>query len=87
MFEWIDWHLLDKDKINEVLNGFRVTEYSIWYYYNTKYKVCLFVNLFFWEYIYSIIGKDNIKYLDEDDIGKYVDYIFEDILPDYYFNP
>ena len=36
---------------------------------------------------FSIIGKDNIKYIDEDDIGKYVDYIFEDILPDYYFNP
>ena len=37
--------------------------------------------------MYSIIGKDNIKYIDEDDIGKYVDYIFEDILPDYSFNP
>ena len=87
LFEWIDWHLLDKDKINEVLNEFRVTEYSIWYYYNTKYKVCLLVNLFFGEYIYSTIGKDNINYIDEDDIDKYVDYIFEDILPDYYFNP
>ena len=52
LFEWIDWHLLDKEKINEVLNEFRATKYSIWYYYNTKYKVCLLLYLFFWEYIY-----------------------------------
>ena len=63
LFEWIDWHLLDKDKINEVLNEFRATKNSIWYYYNTKYTVCLLLYLFFWEYIYSIIGKDNIKYI------------------------
>ena len=87
LFEWIDLHLLDKEKTHEVLNEFRVTEYSVWYYYNTKYTVCLLVILFFWGYIYSLLGKDNIKYIDEDDIGKYVDYIFEDILPDYYFNP
>ena len=73
MFEAIDWHLLSKDKINEVLNEFRITKYSTGYYYNTKYKVCLLVNLFFWEYIYSKIGKDNIKYIDKDDIDKYVD--------------
>ena len=84
MFEAIDWHLLSKDKINEVLNEFRIAKYTIWYYRNTKYKVCLLVNCFFWEYIYSIIGKGNIKYIDIGDIDKYVDYIFEDILPDCY---
>ena len=52
---------------------------------NIKYVYWLIC--FFWEYIYSRIGRDNIKYIDEDDIGKHVDYIFEDILPDYYFNP
>ena len=31
--------------------------------------------------------KNNIKYLHKDDIDKYVDYIFEDILPDHYFDP
>ena len=85
MFEEIDWNLLNKDKVQEVLNEIRVTKYSIWYHYNTKYTVCLLVNLFFREYMHSMIGKDNIKYIDEDDIGKYVDYIFGDILPDYYF--
>ena len=84
LFEEIDWHLLSKDKINKVLNEFRITKYHVWYYYDTKYKVCLLLYLFFWEYIYSIIGKDNIKYIDIGDIDKYVDYIFEDILPDCY---
>ena len=79
MFDAIDWHLLSKDKINEVLNEFRITKYHVWSDYNTKYQVWLLVNLFFWEYIYSIIGKDNIKYIDIGDIDKYVDYIFEDI--------
>ena len=87
MFEAIDWHLLNKDKINEVLNEFRITKYHVWSYYNTKYKVCLLLYLFFWEYIYLIIGNNNIKYIDKDDIYKYVDYIFEDLLPDHYFNP
>ena len=49
MFEAVDWHLLSKDKINEVLNEFRITKYHVWYYYNTKYHVWLLVNLFFWE--------------------------------------
>ena len=87
MFDAIDWHLLSKDKINEVLNEFKITKYHVWSYYNTKYQVWLLVNLFFWEYIYSIIGKDNIKYIDIGDIDKYVDYIFEDIFPDYKCNP
>ena len=87
MFEAIDWYLLGKDKINEVLNAFRIAKYTVWYYSNTKYKVCLLVNLYFWEHIYSRIGKDNIKYIDIGDIDKHVDYIFEDILPDFYFNP
>ena len=79
-----DLHFLSKDKTNEVLNELRITKYTIWYYRNTKYKVCLLVKLFFWEYIYSTIGKDNIKYIDIGDIDKYVDYIFLCILPDCY---
>ena len=31
--------------------------------------------------IYSRIGKENIKYIDEDDIMKYVDTIMEEYLP------
>ena len=45
------------------------------------------ISLFFWEYIYAIIGEDNIKYIELDDIDKYCDYIFEDLLPDWYFWP
>ena len=58
-------------------------------YCNNKYKVCLLLYLFFLEYIYSILGKNNIKYIYIyiGDIDKYVDYIFEDILPDQFFNP
>ena len=82
-FEEIDWHLLSKDKVKEVLNEFGANKYCTWYYYNTKFKICLFINLFFWEYIYAIIGKDNIKYIDIGDIDKHVDYILEDIMPDY----
>ena len=85
LFEMIDWHLLSKDKIKEVLNEFGANKYCIWYYYNTKYRLCLLISLFFWEYIYAIIGENNIKYIDIDDIDKYLDYIFEDLLPDYYF--
>ena len=29
--------------------------------------------------------KNNIKCIDKDDTDRYVDYIFEDILPDHYF--
>jgi hypothetical protein len=31
--------------------------------------------------IYSRIGKENIKYIDEEDIMKYVDNIMKDYLP------
>ena len=30
--------------------------------------------------VYSKIGKENIKYIDEDDIGKYVDNIMNEYL-------
>ena len=81
MIEMIDWHFLSKGKINKVRKEFGATKHSIWYCYNTKYKVCLLVNLFFWKYVYAIIQKEYMKHIDEDDIDKYVDNIFEDILP------
>ena len=85
VFEMIDFHLLSKDKIKEVFQEFGANKHCVWYYYNTKYRLCLLINLFFWEYIYAIIGENNIKYIDIDDIDKYLDCIFEDLLPDYYF--
>ena len=44
---------------------------------NIEYVYCC---IYSFGNIYSIIGKDNIKYIDIGDIDKYVDYIFEDIL-------
>ena len=87
MFEAIDWHVLSKDKVKEVLHEFGADKHCIWYYHSTKFNIGLLSSLFFWEYIYAIIGKDNIKFIDIDDIDEYVDYIFEDLLPDYHFNP
>lgn len=85
MFDAIDWHLLSKDEIKEVLNEFEANKYCVWYYYSTKYRISLLIYLFFWEYIYAIIRKDHIKYIELDDIDKYLDYLFEDLLPDHYF--
>ena len=46
MFEMVDWPLLCKDKIKEVLNEFGATNHSIWYYYSTKFKLCVLINTF-----------------------------------------
>ena len=85
LLEMIDFHLLSKDKIKEVFQEFGANKHCVWYYYNTKYRLCLLINVFFWEYIYAIIGENDIKYIDIDDIDKYLDCIFEDLLPDYFF--
>ena len=85
LFEMIDWHLLSKEKVKEVFQDFGANKHCVWYYYNTKYRISLLISLFFWEYIYAIIGEDDIKYIELDDIDKYCDYIFEDLLPDWYF--
>ena len=81
----IDWHLLNKNKIKEVLNEFGANKHCVWNYQNTKYRICFLINLFFLEYIFAIIGKNNIKYIGYEDIDKYLDCIFENLLPDYYF--
>ena len=62
----IDWHLLNKNKIKDVFQEFGANKHCVWYYYNTKYRLCLLINLFFWEYIYAIIGENNIKFLLQD---------------------
>ena len=87
LFEMIDWHLLDKDRIREVLNEFGANKYCVFTYYTKKYRMSLLICLFLWEYIFAIIGEENIKYIELDDIDKYCDYIFEDLLPDWYFDP
>ena len=85
LFEMIDWHLLSKDKIKEVLNEFGANKYCVFTYYTTKYKICLLTCLFFWEYIFAIIGENSIKYIELEDFDKYLEYIFEGLLPDHYF--
>ena len=83
---------MSKDKIKEVLNASGANKYCVWYYYSTKYKICLLISLFFWEYIYVIIGENNIRYIELDGIDKYCDYIyifffFEDLFFVDYFIP
>ena len=83
----IDWHLLDKDRIREVLNEFGANKYCVFTYYTKKYRMSLLICLFLWEYIFAIIGEENIKYIELDDRDKYCDYIFEHLLPDWHFDP
>ena len=71
--------------MKKVLKEFGANKHCVWYYSSTKYRISLLISFFFWEYIYAIIGEENIKYVDIDDIDKYCDFIFEDLLPDYYF--
>ena len=47
-----------------------------------KHSVVLLISLTLWEMVYLKIGKENIKYIDEDDIGKYVDNIMNEYLPE-----
>ena len=75
LFEMIDWHLLSKDKVKEVFQEFGANKHCVWYYYNTKYRISLLISLFFWEYIYAIIGDDNIKYIELDDINIVIMYL------------
>ena len=51
-----------------------------------KHSVVLLICLILWEMICSRIGKENIKYIDEEEIGKYVDNIMEDYLPKKWHN-
>ena len=60
LFDAIDWHLLSKDKIKEVLNEFGANKYCVFAYYTTKYEKLLIDLLIFWEYIYAVIGENNI---------------------------
>ena len=60
LFEMIDWHLLSKDKTKEVLNEVGANKHCVWYCHNTKHRLCLLICLFFREYIYPIIGENNI---------------------------
>ena len=46
-----------------------------------QHSVVILICLIIWEMIYSRIGKENIKYIDEDEIGKDVDNIMKDYLP------
>ena len=68
LFDAIDWHLLSKDKIKEVLNEFGANKYCVFAYYTTKYKKLLIDLLIFWEYIYAVIGENNVKSIEIDDI-------------------
>ena len=88
LFNQIDDHLFSKDKLKKVFDEFEVSKRSVFTYNKKKYRVSILIWFFFWEFIYAMVGEQNIKYIDMDDIDKYCNYLFEDIIPDEeYFNP
>ena len=82
LFIWIDHHLYSFDRVQEILKQWKVERNAAYFkYYGKKHSVVLLICLILWEMIYSKIGKANIKYIDEDEIMKYVDDVMEDYLP------
>ena len=81
MFIWIDHNIFRIETIQEILKEWGVSKAKYFKYYGKKHSVVLLICLILWEMIYSRIGKENIKYIDEEEIGKYVDNIMEDYLP------
>ena len=81
MFIWIDRNIFRIETIQEILKEWNVSKGSYFKYYGKKHSVVLLICLILWEMIYSRIGKENIKYIDEEEIGKNVDNIMEDYLP------
>jgi hypothetical protein len=81
MFIWIDHNIFRIETIQEILKEWGVSKAKYFKYYGKKHSVVLLICLILWEMIYSRIGKENIKYIDEEDIMKYVDNIMKDYLP------
>ena len=67
--------------IQEILKQWNVNKNVYYKYYGKKYSVVLLIILIIWEMIYYKIGKEHYKYIDENDIMKYVDNIMEEYLP------
>ena len=81
LFIWIDHNIFRIETIQEILKQWNLSRNQYFKYYGKKYSAVLLICLILWEMIYSRIGKENIKYIDEQDIGKYVDTIMEEYLP------
>ena len=82
LFIWIDHNIYRIETIQEILKQWNVRKDAYFKYYGKKYSVVLLINLIVWEMVYYKIGKENIKYIDVDDIGKYADNIMNEYLPE-----
>ena len=82
LFIWIDHNIHRIETIQEILKQWNVRKDAYFKYYGNKYSVVLLINLIVWEMVYYKIGKENIKYIDVDDIGKYVDNTMNEYLPE-----
>ena len=81
MFVWTDHNIFRVQTFQEILRQWNATKNSYFIYDGKKYSVVLLICLILWEMNYARIGKGNIKYIDENDIMKYVDTIIEEYLP------
>ena len=82
LFIWIDHNIHRIETIQEILKRENVRKDAYFKYYGKKYSVVLLICLILWEMIYLKIGKENIKYIDEDYIMKFVDNIMNEYLPE-----
>ena len=82
LFIWFDHNIHRIETIQEILKQWNVRKDAYFKYYGKKYSVVLLISLTLWEMVYFKIGKENIKYIDKDDIGKYVDNIMKEYLPE-----
>lgn len=80
MFLWIDHNIHRIETIQEIAKQWKVERNAYFQYSGKKNSVVLLISLILWEKIYSKIGKENAKYIDEDDIVKYLDTDMEDYL-------
>ena len=81
LFMRIEENIDDVETIERILKRWNVRKDAYFKYYGKKYSVVLLICLILWEMIYEKIGKENVKYIDEDYIMKYVDTIMDDYLP------
>ena len=77
LFKWIDCHISNEYRIQDILREFNVDKRTYFKYYGKEYSVVLLICLIVWDMVYLRIGQENIKYINEDDIMKYVDTIME----------
>ena len=81
LFIWIGHNINRIETIQDILKQWNVPKDAYFKCYGKKYSVVLLICLVLWEMVYLKIGKEHMKYIDEDDIMKYVEPVMEEYLP------